>query len=195
MLKKITIITFILVANISFLFAQNEKNSVYVISPAVGSYKDNSIKETYISAISNYFVNAGYTNQYTNLIGAELAKLRNIGYDDLLKAPDKNVQAVGKALKAREDRFIALVSVDEITQETCDKLKLNYNIVNKVADVIVTLSLFDRTNLDLTNPLNSAFVSVNYGKIKNADKMSEKLVNKMSEKLVNNVIKQVNKKK
>lgn len=182
MFKKFTIITFILVANISFLFAQNEKNSVYVISPAVGSYKDNSIKETYISSISNYFVNAGYVNSF--YIKAEL---RNIGYDALLKAPDKNVQAVGKVLKAREDRFIALVSVDEITQETCDKLKLNYNIVNKVADVIVTLSLFDRTNLDLTNPLNSAFVSVNYGKIKNADKMSEKLVN--------NVIKQVNKKK
>ena len=57
MFKKISIITIILIANISLLFAQ--KYSVYVISPAVGTSKNDTLKETYVQTLQNYFVQAG----------------------------------------------------------------------------------------------------------------------------------------
>lgn len=178
MLKKISLITFILIANISFLFA--EKYSVYVISPAVGTHKNDALKETYVSTLQDYFNSAGYTNQFSIR-----ASLVSAGIDALLKSPDKNSQIAGKVLKAREDRFIVMVAVDELTEEICNKLGLKYNFIKLAADGVVTLTVFDKNDLTAFDKDNLPipYVTVGYGKL-------EKDYNKICKKLVNNINKQ-----
>lgn len=171
MFKKISIITIILIANISLLFAQ--KYSVYVVSPAVGTHKDNALKETYVQTLQNYFTSAGYVNQFS--IAAEL---RNAGIDALMKSPDKNVQIAGKALRAREDRFIVMVAVDELTEETCNKLGLKYEIVKMAADGVVTITVFDK------NELPVPYVSFTTGKLQNYEKICKKLVSDTTKKFI-----------
>lgn len=161
MFKKISIITFILIANISLLFAQ--KYSVYVISPAVGTSKNDTLKETYVQTLQNYFVQAGYVNEFS-----VAAELRNAGIDALMKSPDKNMQIAGKALRAREDRFVVMVAVDELTEETCNKLGLKYEIVKLAADGIVTLTVFDKNNLSTLPYVDFKPVKLqNYEKVSN----------------------------
>ena len=171
MLKKLQIITFILIANISLLFAQ--KYSVYVISPAVGTHKDNTLKETYVKTLQDYFTSAGYVNQFS--IAAEL---RNAGIDALMKSPDKNAQTAGKVLRAREDRFVVMVAVDELTEEICKALGLKYEIVKLAADGIVTITVFDK------NELPVPYVSFAYGKLQNYDKICKKLVSDTTKKFI-----------
>lgn len=171
MLKKLSIITFILIANISFLFAQ--KYSVYVISPAVGTSKNDTLKETYVQTLQNYFVQAGYVNEFS-----VAAELRNAGIDALMKSPDKNMQIAGKALRAREDRFVVMIAVDELTEETCNKLGLKYEIVKLAADGIVTITVFDK------NELPVPYVSFATGKLQNYDKICKKLVKDTTKKFI-----------
>lgn len=171
MFKKISIITFILIANISLLFAQ--KYSVYVISPAVGTSKNDTLKETYVQTLQNYFVQAGYVNEFS-----VAAELRNAGIDALMKSPDKNMQIAGKALRAREDRFVVMVAVDELTEETCNKLGLKYEIVKLAADGIVTITVFDK------NELPVPYVSFATGKLQNYDKICKKLVKDTTKKFI-----------
>lgn len=171
MFRKISIITFILIANISFLFAQ--KYSVYVISPAVGTHKDNALKETYVQTLQNYFTSAGYVNQFS--IATEL---KNAGIDALMKSPDKNAQTAGKVLRAREDRFVVMVAVDEFTEETCNKLGLKYEVVKLAADGVVTITVFDK------NELPVPYVSFTTGKLQNYDKICKKLVNDTTKKFI-----------
>lgn len=171
MFKKISIITIILIANISLLFAQ--KYSVYVISPAVGTSKNDTLKETYVQTLQNYFVQAGYVNEFS-----VAAELRNAGIDALMKSPDKNMQIAGKALRAREDRFVVMVAVDELTEETCNKLGLKYEIVKLAADGIVTITVFDK------NELPVPYVSFATGKLQNYDKICKKLVKDTTKKFI-----------
>lgn len=171
MFKKISIITIILIANISFLFAQ--KYSVYVISPAVGTSKNDTLKETYVQTLQNYFVQAGYVNEFS-----VAAELRNAGIDALMKSPDKNMQIAGKALRAREDRFVVMVAIDELTEETCNKLGLKYEIVKLAADGIVTITVFDK------NELPVPYVSFATGKLQNYDRICKKLVKDTTKKFI-----------
>lgn len=171
MFKKISIITIILIANISLLFAQ--KYSVYVISPAVGTSKNDTLKETYVQTLQNYFVQAGYVNEFS-----VAAELRNAGIDALMKSPDKNMQIAGKALRAREDRFVVMVAVDELTEETCNKLGLKYEIVKLAVDGIVTITVFDK------NELPVPYVSFATGKLQNYDKICKKLVKDTTKKFI-----------
>lgn len=171
MFRKISIITLILIANISLLFAQ--KYSVYVISPAVGTSKNDTLKETYVQTLQNYFVQAGYVNEFS-----VAAELRNAGIDALMKSPDKNMQIAGKALRAREDRFVVMVAVDELTEETCNKLGLKYEIVKLAADGIVTITVFDK------NELPVPYVSFATGKLQNYDKICKKLVKDTTKKFI-----------
>lgn len=171
MLRKLIIITFILIANISFLFAQ--KYSVYVISPAVGTHKDNALKETYVQTLQDYFTSAGYVNQFSIV-----DELKNAGIDALMKSPDKNAQIAGKALRAREDRFIVMVAVDELTEETCNKLGLKYSVVKLAADGVVTITVFDKNELPIP------YVSFTTGKLQNYDKICQKLVKDTTKKFI-----------
>ena len=167
MFKKISIITIILIANISLLFAQ--KYSVYVISPAVGNYKDNTLKENYISILSSKFTND--TNDNNNI---SLGKIRddanaiNAGIDALIKSSDKNSQIAGKVLKARKERFIIMVSIDELNEAKCNELGLQYEIVKLAADGIVTLTVFDKNNLSTLPYVDFKPVKLqNYEKVSN----------------------------
>lgn len=165
MLKKVTIITFILIANISLLFAQK---AVYVISPAVGSLKDNALKENYISTLSNNFIKGGYVDENNNILGSIRDAAIEAGIDALIKSPDKNSQIAGKVLKARGDRFIIMVSVDELNEAKCNELGLKYEIVKLAADGIITLTVFDRNNLSTLPYVDFKPVKLqNYQKVSN----------------------------
>ena len=177
MFKKISIITFIQIANISLLFAQK---GVYVISPAVGTHKDNALKESYVSTLSALFINGGYVDESDSLLGA----IRDAAIDALYKSPDKNSQIAGKVLKARGERFIVMVAVDDLTEETCNKLGLKYNIVSKFADGVVTVTIFDKNNLTSLPYVN--FKSV---KLQNYEKVSKDLF-KSAKKYLDKQIKQ-----
>lgn len=181
MFKKISIITFILIANISLLFAQK---GVYVISPAVGTHKDNALKESYVSTLSALFINGGYVDENDSLLGAIKDAAIDAGIDALIKSPDKNSQIAGKVLKARGERFIVMVAVDDITEETCNKLGLKYDIVSKFADGVVTVTIFDKNNLTSLPYVN--FKSV---KLQNYEKVSKDLF-KSAKKYLDKQIKQ-----
>lgn len=148
------------------LFAQK---GVYVISPAVGTHKDNALKESYVSTLSALFINGGYVDENDRL-GAIRDAAIDAGIDALIKSPEKNSQIAGKVLKARGERFIVMVAVDDLTEETCNKLGLKYNIVSKFADGVVTVTIFDRNNL--TSLPNVNFKSV---KLQNYEKVSKDL--------------------
>ncbi len=175
MFKKISIITIILIANISFLFAQK---GVYVISPAVGTHKDNALKESYVSTLSALFINGGYVDENDSLLGAIKDAAIDAGIDALIKSPDKNSQIAGKVLKARGERFIVMVAVDELTEETCNKLGLKYEIVKMAADGVVTITVFDK------NELPVPYVSFTTGKLQNYEKICKKLVSDTTKKFI-----------
>ena len=165
--------------------------SVYVISPAVGTLKNEALKEIYVQELQKYFDDAKYIqklqkyfdNGQTSGIAPEAI---DAGINALIKSPNKDLATVGKVFKARKNRFLILVSVDEISEELCSKLKLPYSMVSKVADGVVTLSLFDKQNINITNPIESVFVTVGYGKL-------EKDINKINKKLFGNIDKQLKK--
>ena len=189
MIKKILLLTLLACLNASFLLAQDY--SVYVISPAVGTLKNEALKEIYVQELQKYFDDAKYIqklqkyfdNGQTSGIAPEAI---DAGINALIKSPNKDLATVGKIFKARKNRFLILVSVDEISEELCSKLKLPYSMVSKVADGVVTLSLFDKQNINITNPIESVFVTVGYGKL-------EKDINKINKKLFGNIDKQLKK--
>lgn len=189
MIKKILLLTLLACLNTSFLLAQDY--SVYVISPAVGTLKNEALKEIYVQELQKYFDDAKYIqklqkyfdNGQTSGIAPEAI---DAGINALIKSPNKDLATVGKVFKARKNRFLILVSVDEISEELCSKLKLPYSMVSKVADGVVTLSLFDKQNINITNPIESVFVTVGYGKL-------EKDINKINKKLFGNIDKQLKK--
>ena len=189
MIKKILLLTLLACLNASFLLAQDY--SVYVISPAVGTLKNEALKEIYVQELQKYFDDAKYIqklqkyfdNGQTSGIAPEAI---DAGINALIKSPNKDLATVGKVFKARKNRFLILVSVDEISEELCSKLKLPYAMVSKVADGVVTLSLFDKQNINITNPIESVFVTVGYGKL-------EKDINKINKKLFGNIDKQLKK--
>ncbi len=189
MIKKILLLTLLACLNASFLLAQDY--SVYVISPAVGTLKNEALKEIYVQELQKYFDDAKYIqklqkyfdNGQTSGIAPEAI---DAGINALIKSPNKDLATVGKVFKARKNRFLILVSVDEISEELCSKLKLPYSMVSKVADGVVTLSLFDKQNINITNPIESVFVTVGYGKL-------EKDINKINKKLFGNIDKQLKK--
>lgn len=189
MIKKILLLTLLACLNASFLLAQDY--SVYVISPAVGTLKNEALKEIYVQELQKYFDDAKYIqklqkyfdNGQTSGIAQETI---DAGINALIKSPNKDLATVGKVFKARKNRFLILVSVDEISEELCSKLKLPYSMVSKVADGVVTLSLFDKQNINITNPIESVFVTVGYGKL-------EKDINKINKKLFGNIDKQLKK--
>ena len=178
MIKKFLLLTLLACLNASFLLAQDY--SVYVISPAVGTLKNEALKEIYVQELQKYFDDAKYIqklqkyfdNGQTSGIAQETI---DAGINALIKSPNKDLATVGKVFKARKNRFLILVSVDEISEELCSKLKFPYSMVSKVADGVVTLSLFDKQNINITNPIESVFVTVGYGKL-------EKDINKIKEK-------------
>lgn len=193
MIKKFLLLTLFACLNASFLLAQDY--SVYVISPAVGTLKNEALKEIYVQELQKYFDDAKYiqklqkyfdngqTSGQTSGIAQETI---DAGINALIKSPNKDLATVGKVFKARKNRFLILVSVDEISEELCSKLKLPYSMVSKVADGVVTLSLFDKQNINITNPIESVFVTVGYGKL-------EKDINKINKKLFGNIDKQLKK--
>lgn len=189
MIKKFLLLTLLACLNASFLLAQDY--SVYVISPAVGTLKNEALKEIYVQELQKYFDDAKYIqklqkyfdNGQTSGIAQETI---DAGINALIKSPNKDLATVGKVFKARKNRFLILVSVDEISEELCSKLKLPYSMVSKVADGVVTLSLFDKQNINITNPIESVFVTVGYGKL-------EKDINKINKKLFGNIDKQLKK--
>lgn len=189
MIKKILLLTLLACLNASFLLAQDY--SVYVISPAVGTLNNGALKEKYVQELQKYFDDAKYIqklqqyfdNGQTSGIAPEAI---DAGINALIKSPNKDLATVGKVFKARKNRFLILVSVDEISEELCSKLKLPYSMVSKVADGVVTLSLFDKQNINITNPIESVFVTVGYGKL-------EKDINKINKKLFGNIDKQLKK--
>lgn len=189
MIKKILLLTLLACLNASFLLAQDY--SVYVISPAVGTLNNGTLKEQYVQELQKYFDDAKYiqklqqyfNNGQTSGIAPEAI---DAGINALIKSPNKDLATVGKVFKARKNRFLILVSVDEISEELCNKLKLPYSMVSKVADGVVTLSLFDKQNINITNPIESVFVTVGYGKL-------EKDINKINKKLFGNIDKQLKK--
>ena len=180
MFKKISIITIILIANISLLFAQK---GVYVISPAVGTHKDNALKESYVSTLSALFINGGYVDENDSLLGAIRDAAIDAGIDALIKSPDKNSQIAGKVLKARGERFIVMVAVDDLTEETAKALGLKYEFVKLAADGIVTITIFDK------NELPTPYVDFKPVKLQNYEKVSKDLF-KSAKKYLDKQIKQ-----
>lgn len=189
MIKKILLLTLLACLNASFLLAQDY--SVYVISPAVGTLKNEALKEIYVQELQKYFDDAKYIQKLQKYFGngqtsGIAPEAIDAGINALIKSPNKDLATVGKVFKARKNRFLILVSVDEISEELCSKLKLPYSMVSKVADGVVTLSLFDKQNINITNPIESVFVTVGYGKL-------EKDINKINKKLFGNIDKQLKK--
>ena len=81
-------------------------------------------------------------------------------------------------MRAREDRFVVMVAIDELTEETCNKLGLKYEIVKLAADGIVTITVFDK------NELPVPYVSFATGKLQNYDKICKKLVKDTTKKFI-----------
>ena len=71
-----------------------------------------------------------------------------------------------------------MVAVDELTEETCNKLGLKYEIVKMAADGVVTITVFDK------NELPVPYVSFTTGKLQNYEKICKKLVSDTTKKFI-----------
>ena len=86
-------------------------------------------------------------------------------------------------LKARGERFIVMVAVDDLTEETAKALGLKYEFVKLAADGIVTITIFDK------NELPTPYVDFKPVKLQNYEKVSKDLF-KSAKKYLDKQIKQ-----
>lgn len=159
--KKIFLILTVMSFLANSAFAQFTTANIYVVDPAVGNLKDKELKVAVAKYVNAKFAESPYfMNTNNNIVGAGKA----IVLDALTSFPDEKISTAAKAFKGQNARFVAVLSLDEVTEELCTKLKLPYAVVSKAADYIITLTIVDKYYVDTKDPLSSVYTAVYYGK-------------------------------
>ena len=180
MLKKFLITSFILIANISSIYAKDEPIT-FACLPPEGTMEEKA-RASYVSAVEGAFIDSGHNV-------ADRQRLENIMKEMALQGASNSDEAAAKAGKLMKVDGFVVVIVDSWKEEKLDTrsikrdrkkdvLKLKEEYILTYDYIRITLKIIEVETSIVIAQENVQDYSIGYRKV-NPDKLAKKVVNKV----------------
>ena len=195
MFKKFLITSFILIANISFIYAKDEPIT-FACLPPEGTMEEKA-RASYVSAVEGAFIDAGHNV-------ADRQRLENIMKEMALQGASNSDEAAAKAGKLMKVDGFVVVIVDSWKEEKLDtrsikrdrkkdvlKLKEEYILLYETIRINIRVIEVETSMVIAQGSAEDSTVKTRFRKMDTPDKLAKKVVNK----IMKDVKKQLRKKR